>query len=148
MSKWSHFRLWLKLRGNTHSPRAPLLLGIMSFSQVPIWSKCDCFLWFLFFFQISSTTANIVDAQRTTSHTATGARILKKSAIKVSDDFKPILVEILINVLQLIYLLTLTTPWRLSRSFTGWLQLNSWWQIFTLISKEELQWILLGMITC
>ena len=29
----------------------------------------------------------------------------------------------------------------------GWLQLNSWWQIFTLISKGELHGILLGMIT-
>ena len=29
----------------------------------------------------------------------------------------------------------------------GWMQLNSWWQIFTLISKGELHGILLGMIT-
>ena len=46
-----------------------------------------------------------------------------------------------------LYLLNFTTLWRLSRSVMGWLQLNSWWQIFTLISKGELQGILLGMIT-
>ena len=46
-----------------------------------------------------------------------------------------------------LYLLNFTTLWRLSRSVMGWLQLNSWSQIFTLISKGELQGILLGMIT-
>ena len=46
-----------------------------------------------------------------------------------------------------LYLLNFTTLWRLSWSVMGWLQLNSWWQIFTLISKGELQRILLGMIT-
>ena len=46
-----------------------------------------------------------------------------------------------------LYLLNFTTLWRLSRSVMGWLQLNSWSQIFTLISKGELHGILLGMIT-
>ena len=41
------FRLWLKLRINPS--KGSLLPGIVSLSQLPSWSECDCFiLWLLF----------------------------------------------------------------------------------------------------
>ena len=42
------FRLWLKLRINPS--KGSLLPGIVSLSQLPSWSECDCFFFYGSFF--------------------------------------------------------------------------------------------------